>query len=62
MSRKRVGKTRKDLESGATERRLYNQTKRVSWQNDGTGRTPFPKEICNGKKNTIKKHNSKAGK
>jgi len=60
MSRKREGKTKKDRESGAEGRRLSNRAARVAWQH--ISGTVFPFFACGGKKNTAKKHNSKAGK
>jgi len=56
----RTGKTAKDRENGASERRLANRASRVAWQH--VAGTPFPTHACGGKKNTKKKHNSKMGK
>ena len=61
MSSIRSGKTRKDLESGATERRLANRSARVSWEKTSGKSLDFPSGVCGGKKNSTKKHNNKRG-
>lgn len=46
----RLGKTRKDRESGARERNWANKQARASWM--GNKRSDaFPRMSCNGKKN-----------
>jgi hypothetical protein len=46
--RKREGKTRRDRESGATQRAYANRQARADWQNNGGD---FPYAHCNGKRN-----------
>lgn len=48
----RTGKTKRDRENKATERRLANQAARREWQNDNRSTNAnFPYDSCNGKKN-----------
>lgn len=51
-NRPRVGKTARDLASGAKRRNQENKDSRVSWQHDNKASTGnFPFNSCNGKKN-----------
>lgn len=54
MPKMRIGKTRKDHESGAHARRIANRQARAAWNNsrDSAGKMdPFPVSACNGKRN-----------
>lgn len=52
-NRVRHGKTKKDRESGATERAKMNMSLRTTFNQEAGGRSKvvFPKTACNGKKN-----------
>lgn len=52
----REGKTRRDHESGAWERRIVNRNRRIDWQKSSDRDCKnFPWAACNGKRNRFKK-------
>ena len=56
----RVGKTKKDKESGAWENRFSNRADRVAWEKDSKAtNATFPTHACNGKKNRKNKKSKK---
>lgn len=51
----RVGKTKKDHESGAWGNRFENRQARVAWGASNGNNATFPASSCNGQKNRFHK-------
>lgn len=51
MPKIRLGKTRREHQSGVHQNRFNNRAARVAWQNTTDKNPVFPHSACNGKRN-----------